>query len=701
MGLNIPSWMTADAGGLRASGQALTGVIESLQNESQTLSATLGSAAGALGWEGQLTDRAQDAAEPNSTALTDLGDALQSASEAIVTFADELDDHGARLRQLERDYADIEPGFMERYGESQSPSLALAAEERRAEERAAIEGEVARHISALDQADSSCRSVLDVAVAGIDALRTPGVSKHFTRTLAPSEPGLWAMFQDLGLVDTADEERIAAGFQEGMSAHEVRELLEGIDLDRLEAFLRRHPAIMNVLASDPDGLTSRDVDPVLDSLWDAIGEMENGQVLNPVAIGEISQYWDSLSPDERYRLRLMYPALIGNLDGVDLAHRSAANLLLLDSAMYTEHERIAFLESLPSNEEALETYLETTPWWHWETASRWGWDLAEGGFIVDARMRDQELQRARDRYDFYSELRAGQPELRSEPVFDGGRMVLDVDQRAVLVFDPREDGRFAEWHGEFDAPSVGIFVPGTTTDMSNISRYNELMRDLGGEPGVAGITWMGTDLPNAIGADATQTRYSEQGGQGLLRFAEGLGLDSGQSLTAIGHSAGGGIVGYADAIGMSVDRTITIAPSGSGLGIEGLTPDEYPAYDWNGNSRDVQRFTQTAPGDPIWVAQNQDGIPFVPNDWGHGTDPNSEDQIIRLETGRDRDGNRVEGHSDVVNLDTDAWGNVVGVVTGGGVIPFQTERPWWRPWRRNVYDDDDYQGTDPVLIDDL
>src|SRR5690606_10453473 len=141
-----------------------------------------------------------------------------------------------------------------------------------------------------------------------------------------------------------------------------------------------------------------------------------------------------------------------------------------------------------------------------------------------------------------------------QDVTDASGMLLPSDQRAVLLFDPRGDGLYAEWHGELDAPDVGIFVPGTTTDLAGIDAY---ARRMAGIPDAvettAMVTWMGIDLPNAVASDATQTRYSSDGGAALLRFVEGLDLRD-RTVTAVGHSAGGGIVGYADVLGMVVDR---------------------------------------------------------------------------------------------------------------------------------------------------
>ncbi|MGY4650477.1 hypothetical protein ACVWWN_004273 [Mycobacterium sp. URHB0021] len=75
---------------------------------------------------------------------------------------------------------------------------------------------------------------------------------------------------------------------------------------------------------------------------------------------------------------------------------------------------------------------------------------------------------------------------------------------------------------------------------------------------------------------------------------------------------------------------------------------------------DVLRFAMTAPGDFIQAVQ---GIPVGP----HGADPDHMPGVIHLATGHYDDGRPMTGwqaHSDVVNWPSDAWRNVLAVITG-------------------------------------
>lgn len=724
MSLDIDPWMVSDADPVRAAGESLKGAADLVSQERATVRTTLGEAATALGWEGQLTDRAQETSSGSEDAFRTLEEDLDAGGQALAALARELSLHGATLRSIQAEWDQLQgdrPTTEVRGDHGEQVEVVDYTELRRQEQ--VLRDRAQAPMEDLRTADRVCHDSLAAVEASLRALVPHGSSSTFTRSLVPT--GAWGVFQEQGVVDSATEEGFLQDLPEPPSAQDVRALLDELDPDRVEDFLARHPELLAVLAQDyapedPD-------DPLLSGLRDAVGELDaDGMVADPSAIEDIRTYWAELTPAEQRRLRLYYPAFVGRLDGIPVEHRAAANRLLIKSAIDVEEARLAVLEAMPDNDayrgQVADQMPGIYPDWYVDLIIDGLTHDAAQGLVKDFRLRDQELARSEARLEFYQELLQPLDTPRFTAVEDAAGTVLPADARAVLLFDPRGDGRFAEWHGEFESENVGIFVPGTTTDMSNIGKYADDVRTLV-RPGTSAITWMGVDLPDAVAADATQTRYSEDGGWALLRFVEGLGTveDRGMSertVTAIGHSAGGGIVGFADVYGMDVDRTLLIAPSGSGLGLhrplpfpldpwgaQPTTPSEYPPQTWDGQAREVQRFTQTAPGDSIGVAQRSEDVRWwigLPQDWGHGDNPNSADQFIRLETGRFEDGTRIEGlesHSHVVQPGTDAWSNIIGVVTGGHVIPYQEEGFWFG--RDNVYADPDYPGTEPVLIEEL
>jgi len=124
-------------------------------------------------------------------------------------------------------------------------------------------------------------------------------------------------------------------------------------------------------------------------------------------------------------------------------------------------------------------------------------------------------------------------------------------------------------------------------------------------------------------------------------------------VTYIGHSYGGSILGTAERFGLTADRVIYAEAAGAGVGVHAPT-------DWHNRNPAVLRFSITAPGDLIGLVQ---GVPFGP----HGADPDRMPGVIPLAAGRRLNGWPMIGpatHSDVINEPSDAWCNVLAVITG-------------------------------------
>ena len=78
----------------------------------------------------------------------------------------------------------------------------------------------------------------------------------------------------------------------------------------------------------------------------------------------------------------------------------------------------------------------------------------------------------------------------------------------------------------------------------------------------------------------------------------------GAKTTYIGHSYGGSVVGTAEQLGLRADRVIYASSAGTGALDTG----------WHNPNKDVERYSLTAPGDPIHYSQQ---LPSNP----HGGDP--------------------------------------------------------------------------------
>ena len=172
------------------------------------------------------------------------------------------------------------------------------------------------------------------------------------------------------------------------------------------------------------------------------------------------------------------------------------------------------------------------------------------------------------------------------------------------------------------------------------------------------ISYLGGRFPTgrlAAGvADAADARYALQMAPRLVAFSEDVERRAGaMPVTYLGHSYGGSILGTAEHFGLTADRVVYVEAAGAGVGVQDPS-------DWHNRNPAVLRFSITAPGDPIGLVQ---GIPFG----SHGADPDRMPGVIRLDPGRRLTGAPMAGpssHSDVLNEPSDAWRNILAVITG-------------------------------------
>jgi hypothetical protein len=237
--------------------------------------------------------------------------------------------------------------------------------------------------------------------------------------------------------------------------------------------------------------------------------------------------------------------------------------------------------------------------------------------------------------------------------------------RQILAFDPAR-ASLVELNGNLStAKSLAVLVPGLNTTIegsaANTATARRFVSATRGD--VATITYLGGRFPEGRNiatalVDAANPRYALDIAPRLVAFSEDVDRTvdaTGRSIpvTYIGHSYGGSIVGTAEALGLTADRTLYVAAAGAGVGVD-------DPGDWHNRNPDVLRFSMTAPGDFIEAVQ---GIPDGP----HGADPDEMNGVIRLPTGNDDDGRLMAGpqaHSDILNWPSEAWRNILAVITG-------------------------------------
>ncbi len=272
-------------------------------------------------------------------------------------------------------------------------------------------------------------------------------------------------------------------------------------------------------------------------------------------------------------------------------------------------------------------------------------------FDGDAHLDDQ-ISSSRQRIELY------------QSIVDNNRKILD--------FDPSGDGRIVELIGNVDAGTrnVGVLVPGTFANLDNYSGLYERARsfvDADPTGGLAMVTWQDGQFPPSLPhaaqasyADALSPRLADFSHQLRDQISHSAAAGNDVQVTVAGHSYGGAVVGEAEHGGLDADRILHIESAGMGH-------DVWQPGDLHDAQPDVQRYSMTAPGDPIHYIR---GIEL--GGLGHGADPDTFPGTVDLATGNYPDGRQLHGtsaHSDVFTYHSDAWWNMYQVFTGGRVTP--------------------------------
>jgi len=249
--------------------------------------------------------------------------------------------------------------------------------------------------------------------------------------------------------------------------------------------------------------------------------------------------------------------------------------------------------------------------------------------------------------------------------------------RQLLYYDHKGDGALVELHGKIDAgtKNVAVLVPGMGTDQYSVDSTNQSAKDFvaAADGKLAVVVALLGDHPDDLAA--VSPAHAVALGRPLAELSHAVAAEAGQQgadgakLTVVGHSYGASIVGEGEKNGLRADRILDWAGAGVGHDVE--TPADLP-----NSSPGVQRYSMTAPGDPI---QRTQGLQV--GGWGHGlTDPDKFGGTVELCTGAypndpalgSKAGQPISGlsgHSDIWTKGSDSWQNAFGVMTGGEVKP--------------------------------
>ncbi|GAA3546444.1 hypothetical protein AFL01nite_28100 [Aeromicrobium flavum] len=467
------------------------------------------------------------------------------------------------------------------------------------------------------------------------------------------------------MLETVADQTFGPGFVEatGLEGDELHALLltlgsvgrelppgSAMTATELRQFIIDHPEVATALqntrpsGSGPAGTLLGLTQPFMTSPGGA------GAVLDQRKL-DARDLFAGLSPDQAAILAMTYPSLVGNMSGVPFANRAHANTVNVVAALAAERSELAGLRDQ-----------------HEENQGDWDF-LGRNNDDLEGPIGDLE-----DRIALYESI-------------------LD-DKRTIVYFDPAGDGAIAEMHGTIDSRTnnVGVLVPGTGTDLSNyeggVARRSRQFAANDPTGGLTMISWMGGDLPDGVVSDAPFANYSKDLGPRLAEFSRDLDLEiqrssaSDPEVAVAGHSYGGAVVGRSELAGLVADRVLHIESAGMGHDVH--EPGDLPA-----SQRNVDRYSMTAPDDPISLSQGTQAGDNI----GHGADPDTFDGTTRLHTGDTVDGEPntgLDAHTRVFQEHSDAWENMYEVFTGGVVETYRSP---------NYEYIQTYQGP-PVVIQD-
>jgi hypothetical protein len=235
-------------------------------------------------------------------------------------------------------------------------------------------------------------------------------------------------------------------------------------------------------------------------------------------------WWKGLTADQQRDYMLLYPQLIGTVDGLPATVRDTANRLALD--------------------EQLDNPEFTT-----------GHDYGIGSSaVMDPRY--EVLKSLKDALDAHDGAPAGQ-------------------ELYLLGFKGDGDGQVIIAQGNPDtAAHTGVYVPGTSTTLSTVAgglnRINLLQQAADAaypDGSVSTVFWLGYDAPELeLNSSVVTTGRAEGGAPDLRHFVDGTRAAQGTEhhhITVIGHSYGSTLVGTAARDGqLGADDIVAVGSPG-------------------------------------------------------------------------------------------------------------------------------------------
>ncbi|MFI6223431.1 hypothetical protein ACIBEH_22960 [Nocardia salmonicida] len=385
--------------------------------------------------------------------------------------------------------------------------------------------------------------------------------------------------------------------------------------------------------------------------------LADGSVQDPDAVAiqlaamspdERATFLAGLSPEAQRQLVIAAPEKLGNLNGVPFVMRIEANEINIRNALTSEKAK-------PNRDESrikqLEAMLAPIP----------------NPEVADART-DTATATGKD----------ATPQ-------------LGMVDRKFVMFSTEGNGRMIEMIGDMKpgAPGVGVYVPGTSTNLNGSGSNHVAAWNLADKSGSPILLYMEGDFPQSLTSvsdGAPSPRFAADMAPRLVDFGREIDREvaasaPGTPVSYVGHSYGGSIVGSAEQLGLRADRVLHASSAGTGVFDGG----------WNNPNPNVQRYSMTAPGDLIGVVQSYPdggltipgGIHLPGNPHASdvlGGDPDEVPGVTRLDTGYYSDESTDHRNEVVFGSDghggywddrnSTAFENIVGVINGSDATAY-------------------------------
>ena len=265
---------------------------------------------------------------------------------------------------------------------------------------------------------------------------------------------------------------------------------------------------------------------------------------------QVAFWWASLTQAEKQAIITEHPEWIGNLDGIDMASRSQANLNRLPTELAKVEEELKDIEKKST-----------------------AWSVKYSNTKDAVNPYYEQIKNAQGRIN---DIKKIQEQLTVHP--DRSLLVLDTSGSKRV--------RAAVAIGDVDtADHVATFVPGMGTNPAdkldeytgNVQRLKDKMEYYSQNETSATIAWLGYDAPPGFlepgWGDVAEVDLARDGAERLSSFAEGINASravSGGSephQTVLGHSYGSTTAGFAaDHVRAGViDDLVLFGSPGSGV----------------------------------------------------------------------------------------------------------------------------------------